>query len=164
MTIATKKGDAGMTGLASGEHISKTDRRVNAYGTLDEFVSFLGLVRATDIDATIAGHIKTIQCNLFLLGTELAGGKKFAEPTMCYHNKSERKLLDKGLGEEHLKYVDDLLSEYESHMPEPGGFIVPGDSWPSALMDVARLSAAHSRKGPPGPLRFSRRDGGHRPL
>lgn len=137
MTIVTKKGDAGMTGLANGEPVLKSDPRVDTYGTLDELVSFLGLVRATDIDATISSHIKNIQCNLFLLGTELAGGKKFAEPGACYYKK-ERKFMDTGLGEEHLKNIEDLISEYERRMSEPSGFTIPGDSWPSALMDVSR--------------------------
>lgn len=137
MTIVTKKGDAGMTVLANGETASKSDIRIDAYGTLDELECFLGLIRATDIDATISGHIKNIQCNLFMLGTELVLGTKFAEPGACYY-KGERKTGDTGLSEEHLEYIEGLISEYERHIDEPTGFVIPGDSWPSGLMDVAR--------------------------
>lgn len=137
MSIVTKKGDAGMTSLTTGGRVSKAHRRVDTYGILDELVSFLGLVRATDIDATISGHIKKIQCNLFLLGTEIAGGKKFAEPSACYSN-DKRKYSDKGIGEEQLKHIEDLVKEYEPHLPGQSSFIIPGDSWPSALMDVSR--------------------------
>ncbi len=137
MSIVTKTGDSGQTGLATGERVSKSDLRMEACGTLDELVSFLGLARSADIDKTIALHVKNIQCHLFLLGTEFAGGNKFAEPCECCKGSS-RTHEPQGITEAHLKEVEALINEHESHLGEIKGFVIPGGSMPSALMDVAR--------------------------
>lgn len=138
MTIVTKKGDTGKTMLASGEITSKADKRVDTYGTIDELVSFLGLARSLIKNEDIAGHVKKIQCNLFLLGTELAKGTKFAEPSDCC--KCEREHKSKGITEEHLKYIENLVSEFEPHL-KLTGFVIPGDTFESAVVDVARSVA-----------------------
>lgn len=138
MTIVTKKGDAGKTTLANGEITSKADRRVDTYGTVDELVSFLGLARSLIKNEDIAGHVKKIQCNLFLLGTDLAKGTKFAEPSDCCEGKREHKC--EGITEEHLKYIETLVSEYEPRL-NLTGFIIPGNSFESAVVDVARSVA-----------------------
>lgn len=119
MSVVTKTGDAGKTSLASGKRVSKSSLQVDTYGTLDELVSFLGLARCATRDKKIATHIKKIQAGLFFLGTELAGGK------------------NKGINASHLKHVEGLISEYERGL-DLKGFAIPGDSLPSALMDVAR--------------------------
>ncbi|MDO8643917.1 MAG: ATP:cob(I)alamin adenosyltransferase, partial [bacterium] len=68
MSIVTKTGDKGETGLLSGERVSKTDLRVEAYGTLDELVSALGWVRSLGPCGEIAPALKQIQIDLFRLG------------------------------------------------------------------------------------------------
>ena len=65
MSIVTKTGDQGETGLLSGERVSKTDSRVKAYGVLDELVSALGWVRSLKPCAEIAALLKKIQTDLF---------------------------------------------------------------------------------------------------
>ncbi len=79
MRIYTRKGDTGTTGLLfGGDRISKADPRADAYGTLDEAVSALGLVRAsigaaTDrTDARLSQLVLRIQRELFVVGAELA--------------------------------------------------------------------------------------------
>jgi cob(I)alamin adenosyltransferase len=72
MSIATKRGDAGQTGLAGGIRISKADIRVEAYGSVDELNTFLGFARSICSDAEIAGWTETIQRTLFRLGSALA--------------------------------------------------------------------------------------------
>src|SRR5471030_2313139 len=72
MSIATKHGDAGQTGLAGGIRISKADLRVEAYGTVDELNTVLGFARSICEDKEIAGWTETIQRTLFRLGSALA--------------------------------------------------------------------------------------------
>jgi len=136
MSIVTKKGDFGKTTLASGATISKGDRLVDAYGTVDELVSFLGLARSHLQEPTMVSHVKKMQCHLFMLATELAGGTKFAEPCSCYED-CKRTYRDRGLCDEHLKEIEGVISEYEPHL-KLTGFIVPGDTKESAFLDVAR--------------------------
>ncbi len=127
MSIVTKKGDSGETSLASGRRISKAHARIDTYGTLDELVSFLGLARSfiTDEDAVDA-HIKKIQGDLFLLGSELAQNVPVAG------EKPDT------LREEHLKYVESLIEEFEPHLQKINKFIIPGGTTASAALDVTR--------------------------
>ena len=72
MSIATKTGDAGSTGLAGGTRVSKADDRVEAYGAVDELNSSLGFARSICSDAEIAAWTEEIQKNLFRVGGSLA--------------------------------------------------------------------------------------------
>lgn len=72
MSIATKQGDKGQTGLAGGMRISKADLRVEAYGTVDELNTVLGFARSICSDAEIAGWTEQIQKQLFRVGSALA--------------------------------------------------------------------------------------------
>src|SRR5579884_2685376 len=79
MSIATKRGDSGQTGLAGGIRVSKADLRVESYGTVDELNTFLGFARSICTDGDIPNKTKDIQKTLFRLGSALAtppGSKK----------------------------------------------------------------------------------------
>lgn len=121
MSIVTKKGDLGRTTLASGETISKADERVEAYGTLDEFVSSLGLAKNFLSDSEDAEVVNRLQGYLFVLGTELAKGKKPAR-----------------ISKEQLNFVEKYISKIEKSLPRQTKFIVPGDSIPSGFLHTAR--------------------------
>jgi cob(I)alamin adenosyltransferase len=72
MSIATKRGDSGQTGLAGGIRVSKSDLRVETYGTIDELNTFLGFARSICSNAEVAGWTETIQRTLFRVGSALA--------------------------------------------------------------------------------------------
>lgn len=72
MSIATKRGDGGQTSLAGGVRVSKTDVRVEAYGTVDELNSVLGFARSICRQKEIAVWTEEIQKTLFRLGSALA--------------------------------------------------------------------------------------------
>ena len=72
MSIATKRGDGGQTGLAGGIRVSKSDLRVEAYGSVDELNTSLGFARSICKNAEIAGWTKEIQRTLFRVGSALA--------------------------------------------------------------------------------------------
>jgi cob(I)alamin adenosyltransferase len=72
MSIATKRGDGGQTGLAGGIRVSKSSLRVETYGTVDELNSVLGLARSLCENADLRERTKLIQRQLFQVGSGLA--------------------------------------------------------------------------------------------
>lgn len=129
MSVVTKTGDKGDTGLLSGERISKTDPRVEAYGSLDELVSQLGVVRSFLPTASIATPLKKIQSDLFRLGAELASTKLDPRWKVVPINASDVEQLEK------------WVHKYEPELKLPPQFVLPGGSPASAFLDVARTVA-----------------------
>ena len=72
MSIATKTGDGGQTGLAGSIRVSKADLRVEAYGTVDELNSTLGFARSICKNSEIGVTVHSIQKTLFRVGSSLA--------------------------------------------------------------------------------------------
>lgn len=85
--IYTKTGDTGTTSLANGTRISKTDIRLEAYGTVDELNSHIGLLihelqtietAKLNVTETSRLFLQTVQADLFVLGSMLAGAEKMS--------------------------------------------------------------------------------------
>ncbi|MGA7317386.1 MAG: cob(I)yrinic acid a,c-diamide adenosyltransferase [Silvibacterium sp.] len=72
MSIATKRGDGGQTGLAGGVRVSKADLRVESYGAVDELNTHLGFARSICQNKEIAAWTEDIQRTLFRVGSALA--------------------------------------------------------------------------------------------
>ena len=72
MKIYTKTGDKGETGLFGGSRISKNSPRIEAYGTIDELNSFIGLAVTETQDESIKSLLNKIQNQLFTVGTDLS--------------------------------------------------------------------------------------------
>src|SRR5271155_4591402 len=72
MSIATKRGDGGQTGLAGGIRVSKTHPRVDCYGTIDELISQMGFARSICGDTEVRERVKSIQQELYKVGSALA--------------------------------------------------------------------------------------------
>jgi cob(I)alamin adenosyltransferase len=70
--IYTKTGDDGTTGLIGGTRVKKYDSRLEAYGTIDELNSCIGVVRSFEIDPHAQSVLTTIQEILFVIGAHLA--------------------------------------------------------------------------------------------
>jgi len=125
MSIATKRGDGGQTGLAGGIRVSKTHPRVECYGTVDELISQMGFARSICQDAEIAGRIERIQRELYKLGSALA--------TPPESRKTPPEIT--------AAMVDALEVEVHQIEAEPGvlaDWSLPGASPDSAAIDVAR--------------------------
>ena len=80
MKIYTKTGDLGQTSLFGGTRVTKDDARIEAYGTVDELSSFLGVARASQIPAEVNAVLEQVQRDLFDVGAHLAspGTSRFA--------------------------------------------------------------------------------------
>ena len=72
MKIYTKTGDSGTTGLFGGSRVSKSDVRIEAYGTVDELNSYMGLLRDQEVNAFRKKILSRIQEQLFTIGSYLA--------------------------------------------------------------------------------------------
>ena len=72
MKIYTKTGDKGETGLFGGERVSKDSTRIEAYGTIDELNSFIGLAVIEVADDSVKEILQNIQNRLFTIGADLS--------------------------------------------------------------------------------------------
>lgn len=129
MSIVTKTGDKGETGLLSGERVSKTDSRVEAYGTMDELVSHLGAARSLKPAPEIFLSLKQIQFDLFRLGAELAS------------TKLDPRWKVKPINQEDVEQLEEWVKKFEPGLDLPKAFILPGGSPCSSSLDVARTVA-----------------------
>jgi cob(I)alamin adenosyltransferase len=123
MKVYTRKGDAGETSLLSGDQVRKDDDRVEAYGTVDELVSLLGLLRCEPLPDDVDGRLVAIQESLFSVGAALADpdGRMEHDPRTW-----DAKLLE--------GWIDAMDGEIEPLT----AFILPGGSRAAAVSHVAR--------------------------
>src|SRR5438309_2162954 len=83
MKIYTRTGDAGETSLFGGSRVPKNDPRIEAYGTVDELNSFIGVARASWPQSPIDADLAKIQADLFDLGAHLAAPGSDRFPTVA---------------------------------------------------------------------------------
>jgi cob(I)alamin adenosyltransferase len=125
MKIYTKTGDHGDTGLFGGLRVSKDDPRIEAYGTVDELNSVLGLVRAERPSADVDSLLARVQCDLFSLGAELATPDPAAHGTAL-------------VGPAQSALLEQAIDRYEAGLEPLRQFILPGGTRVGALLHVAR--------------------------
>lgn len=121
MSIYTRIGDRGETTLTDGRKIMKDDARVDAYGSVDELNSVIGLVIAHSDDGELRETLMKVQRELFVIGAELAGGKQI--PTI-----NPQKISD----------LEAIIDKIEEKLPTLRHFILPGGTKTAALLHVAR--------------------------
>ena len=123
MKLYTRKGDAGETSLLSGGRVRKEDIRVDAYGTVDELVSLLGLLRCEPLSEEDEERLVAIQESLFSVGSALAD----PEGRMDHdHGAWDPVALE--------RWIDAMDEELEPL----SSFILPGGSRAAAISHVAR--------------------------
>lgn len=123
MKIYTRTGDGGETSLLTGARVPKNDPRIEAYGTLDELNSCIGVARASWPDSPIDGQLSAIQSDLFELGAHLAADGDLRFPTVPV---------------ERVASLEASIDEMEKELPPLKNFILPGGSLPSAQLQLAR--------------------------
>lgn len=125
MSIATKTGDRGKTGLVGGVRVSKADSRVETYGTVDELNTFLGFARSICSNPEIGEWTATIQRTLFRLGGALAtpsGGRDGAPAITA----------------EDVAMLTELVHKIEAVEGILGDWSLPGAHTESAAFEMAR--------------------------
>jgi cob(I)alamin adenosyltransferase len=126
MSIATKHGDKGDTGLIGGERVSKADIRVEAYGTVDELGAALGFARSICDDGEVRELAKTIQRELFTVAGAIASPEGGAESKTTYVTQEMVLALTSHV--DRIEATEGILSDWS----------LPGDHASAAAFDLAR--------------------------
>lgn len=125
--VYTRRGDQGQTSLVGGQRVSKASIRLEAYGTVDELSSHLGLLAAMLPDSHEKTFVEHIQNNLFNVCTNLATDQdEDPLPASAYLPEGAIKALE--------QEVDSITHE----LPERQGFILPGGCQQAAQAHVCR--------------------------
>lgn len=130
MKIYTKKGDTGTTQLIGGMRVSKHHHRIEAYGTVDELNSFIGLVRDQDIKDHHKKNLIEIQDRLFTIGASLA--------TDPEHTGNKTRARIPVLKEEDIEFLEKEIDRMDALLPEMKSFVLPGGHSTVSICHVAR--------------------------
>jgi cob(I)alamin adenosyltransferase len=126
MKIYTRTGDKGDTALFGGQRVPKDALRVEAYGTIDELNSTLGLALAAECDREIASVLSPIQSRLFDLGADLA--------TPLGTDRSNIHRID----ETDASELEGIIDRFEQNLPPIKNFVLPGGTISAAQIHFSR--------------------------
>ncbi len=129
MKIYTKGGDKGETGLFGGDRVSKNSFRIEAYGTIDELNSFIGLALTEIIDRDVRSVLNRIQNILFTLGSDLA----------TPDNEKNKKYEIPRISKSHFEEIEKEIDNFDGKLEELRNFILPGGCKSSALLQICRV-------------------------
>lgn len=132
--IYTRSGDHGQTSLVTGDRVSKSDLRLEAYGTVDELNSGIGVLVSLvqesklglDVQKNIISCLAHIQNQLFNVGSQLS----------CNDKKISEKLPD--IQQSHIDFLEKEMDRMQLILPELKNFILPGGCLASAQAHVVR--------------------------
>ncbi|MGH7476053.1 MAG: cob(I)yrinic acid a,c-diamide adenosyltransferase [Longimicrobiales bacterium] len=129
MRIYTRTGDAGETGLFGGGRVSKADRRVDAYGEVDELNACIGCAVAASDDHGLRERLEQVQAELFVVGAQLA--------TPAAAQRGRRPDLPE-LNEGAIVQLEAWIDMAEAELAPLRHFILPGGSASGAALHLAR--------------------------
>ena len=136
--IYTKKGDDGTTSLWYGGRVQKSDPRTEAYGSVDEAGSALGVARALSGDYEwVADDVLRIQNELFVAGAELATAPEASERLTDGVSRITAEMVDA---------LDEMIDRYMDRVHLPPKFVIPGGTPLSAALDVARAAIRRAER------------------
>jgi len=128
--ITTGGGDKGQTSLADGNRVPKQSARVEAYGSVDELNSLIGVVLLEALPQGVGPELERIQNDLFDLGADLA--------TPVGGPAGERALR---ITENHVKRLETEVARVTAILEPLGSFVLPGGTRGGALLHLARSTA-----------------------
>lgn len=129
MSVYTKTGDDGTTGLYTGERMDKDSLRVEAYGSVDEADSALGLARALATKDEVQQAVESMQKKLYLLMADLASLHK--EPMIQQTD---------------VDAMEQAMDALENRLPKLTAFLVPGKTASGASLDLARTAVRRAER------------------
>jgi cob(I)alamin adenosyltransferase len=125
--VYTRTGDDGTTGLGGGQRVGKDTLRIEAYGTVDELNSAIGVALASGLNADVAGALGAIQNELFHLGSDL-----------CVLEEDKAKMPVPRIEERHVVALETLMDRLSEELAPLENFILPGGTAGAAHLHVAR--------------------------
>lgn len=134
MKIYTKTGDSGTTSLLGGARVSKAHIRIDAYGTIDELNSYIGLLNDQDVNASRHDFLKEIQDRLFTIGAHLA-----TEP-------GKDKVIKPDLFDSDIEALETGMDEMDNELPPLTSFILPGGHQSVSFAHLARTVCRRSER------------------
>jgi cob(I)alamin adenosyltransferase len=137
--IYTRKGDDGSTGLWYGGRVGKADPRPEAYGSVDEAVSALGMCRsaAAGADPELEADMLRMQNELFVAGAELATAPEAAGRLEAAVSRVTAEMVER---------LEADIDRYMSRVDLPPKFVIPGGTELSARLDVARTAVRRAER------------------
>lgn len=126
MKIYTKTGDDGTTSLFSGGRVSKAHLRVEAYGTVDELNSVIGVARAFNPSTQTMEWLEQVQNQLFHLGADLATPRDAKADWVVRMDSSK------------IEWLENLIDQMTADLEPLKNFILPGGTPAAAQLHVAR--------------------------
>jgi len=122
--IYTKTGDKGQTSLFGGKRLPKNHIRIEAYGTVDELNSYIGLLRDS-VDVPVKDLLKEIQDRLFTIGSSLA-----SDP--------DKNMITPDITVEDISILEKAMDKMDEELPELKNFILPGGNTVVSFCHIAR--------------------------
>ncbi|MBN2175410.1 MAG: cob(I)yrinic acid a,c-diamide adenosyltransferase [Bacteroidales bacterium] len=132
--IYTKGGDKGQTSLLGGTRVPKYHERIEAYGTVDELTSFIGLIRDQEITDFQKQFLIQVQYNLFTIESHLAA------------DKPENALKLPKLTEDDILTLENEIDRMNEYLPELRSFILPGGHPIVSYCHIARTVCRRSER------------------
>jgi cob(I)alamin adenosyltransferase len=126
MKIYTKTGDKGTTSLIGGKRLSKAHVRIDAYGTVDELNSYIGMLRDQPVNESRRDLLKEIQDRLFTIGSHLASES----------DQTKRILPD--LFEDDVTVLENAMDAIDLQVPPLRAFVLPGGHPSVSFGHIAR--------------------------
>jgi cob(I)alamin adenosyltransferase len=134
MKIYTKTGDKGYTSLIGGTRVPKYDLRIEAYGTVDELNSYIGLISCQEIGEHHKQILKQIQDTLFVIGAALA-----ADP-------ERSKMVIPDLRIEDIELLEQEIDNMDTQLPALRHFILPGGDNTVSFCHIARCGCRRAER------------------
>lgn len=126
MKIYTRTGDNGTTSLAGGHRVPKYHERIEAYGTVDELISWIGLLRSMDINRDRSIILYSIQDKLMHCAAILSVGPGADTSKMQAPDSHD------------IKVLEDEIDTMEKNLPELTSFVLPGGNREISFTHISR--------------------------
>ncbi len=133
MKIYTKSGDAGETSLFGGTRVKKFNLRIEAYGTIDELNSYIGLVRDQKIDSKIIKTLIKIQHDLFIIGSMLATPKNKE-----VLKSGKKRLQIQNIENNDIIFLENEIDNMNLYLKPMKNFILPGGHTTVSFCHISR--------------------------
>lgn len=133
MKIYTKTGDKGTTSLFGGTRVPKYHIRIEAYGTVDELNSYIGLINSQNIDKNTSASLLKIQNELFTLGAMLA-----TPPNKTTLKSGKERLNIPKIDDGSIQFLEKEIDKMNEDLPAMTHFVLPGGHTTVSYCHIAR--------------------------